>query len=150
MAVSDPYRVLQVLPTADQAVLQAAFRALALKYHPDRDPSSGAARRMIELNEAHTLVRSARARSAFDRASRRASYGFDAPRPMSGSPGVAPAPRAESAGTQLHAGRYSGWTLRDLARHDPDYLRWLSRHASGLRYRIEIYQILGRIGSTAA
>ena len=59
-------------------------------------------------------------------------------------------PRSASAGTQLQAGRYSGWTLRDLARHDPDYLRWLSRHASGLRYRTEIYQILGRMSSSAA
>ena len=37
-----------------------------------------------------------------------------------------------------------------LARKDPDYLRWLSRHASGLRYRTEIYQILGRMGTSAA
>jgi len=150
MAVSDPYRVLQVLPDADQAVLKAAFRALALKYHPDRDPSAQAARQMIQLNEAYALVRSADARAAFDRARRRAAYGFEVePSPVR-SNGVAPPPRAPSAGTQLHAGRYSGWTLRDLARHDPDYLRWLSRHASGLRYRTEIYQILGRAGSTAA
>ncbi|HET6746249.1 MAG TPA: DnaJ domain-containing protein, partial [Candidatus Limnocylindria bacterium] len=37
MAVADPYRVLQVLPTADQVVLSAAYRALAQKYHPDHD-----------------------------------------------------------------------------------------------------------------
>ena len=45
MAVTDPYRVLQVAPTAEQEVVNAAFRALALKYHPDRDPSQAAARR---------------------------------------------------------------------------------------------------------
>ena len=150
MAVSDAYRVLQVRPDADQAVLKAAFRALALKYHPDRDPSPAAARSMIALNEAYALVRSAEVRAAFDRAQRRAIYGF-ASQPSTGvANGVPPPPRAPSAGTQLHAGRYSGWTLRDLARHDPDYLRWLSRHASGLRYRTEIYQILGRMGSSAA
>jgi hypothetical protein len=63
---------------------------------------------------------------------------------------VPPPPRAESAGTRLPFGRYAGWTLRDLARQDPTYLRWLSRHASGLRYRTEIYQILGRMGVSAA
>ncbi len=43
---------------------------------------------------------------------------------------------------QLDFGRYAGWSLRDLARHDPDYLRWLSRHSSGLRYRTEIQGLL--------
>jgi len=34
----------------------------------------------------------------------------------------------------LDFGRYAGWSLGDLARHDPNYLRWLSRHSSGNRY----------------
>ena len=67
-----------------------------------------------------------------------------------GPTGAPPPPRSASAGSKLEFGRYTGWTLRDLARHDPDYLRWLSRHASGLRYRTEIYQIFGRMGATAA
>jgi curved DNA-binding protein CbpA len=150
MAVSDPYRVLQVRPDADHAVLKAAFRALALKYHPDRDPSPRAARLMIDLNDAYALVRSIEVREAFDRRQRRAIYGFDAQPASVDRRAVPPPPRAPSAGTQLPSGRYTGWTLRDLARHDPDYLRWLSRHASGLRYRTEIYQILGRMGSSAA
>ncbi|MEX1156320.1 MAG: DnaJ domain-containing protein [Chloroflexota bacterium] len=150
MPAADPYRVLQVLPDADQAVVQAAFRALAMKYHPDRDPSATAARRMIELNEAYALVRSAEKRAAFDRGQRRASYGFSTTPHSGASNGAMPPPRSASAGTQLQTGRYSGWTLRDLAHQDPDYLRWLSRHSSGLRYRTEIYQILGRMGSTAA
>jgi len=150
MPASDPYRVLQVLPDADQAVVQAAFRALAMRYHPDRDPSAAAARRMIELNEAYALVRNADARAAFDRAQRRASSGFYATATSHGANGATPPSRSESTGTRLQMGRYNGWTLRDLARQDPDYLRWLSRHSSGLRYRTEIYQILGKMGSTAA
>ena len=147
MGVADPYRVLQVMPTADQEVLSAAFRALARKYHPDRDATQLAARRMAELNAAWKLVRDPEARSAWDRTQRRAAYGFDGtPRTAS----VPAPPRSASAGTRLEFGRYSGWALRDLARQDPDYLRWLSRHASGLRYRTEIYQILGRMGTSAA
>ena len=149
MAVSDPYRVLQVLPTADQEVLNAAFRALARKYHPDHDRSDLAARRMAELNAAWKIVRDADGRSAWDRAQRRAAYGFDSA-PSRHAASVPPPPRSSSAGTKLEFGRYTGWALRDLARQDPDYLRWLSRHASGLRYRTEIYQILGRMGSSAA
>ena len=149
MAVADPYRVLQVLATADQEVLNAAFRALARKYHPDHDKSDLAARRMAELNAAWKIVRDPEARAAWDRAQRRAAYGFHTSAvPRSAS--VAPPPRSASAGTRLEFGRYAGWALRDLARQDPDYLRWLSRHASGLRYRIEIYQILGRMGTSAA
>jgi curved DNA-binding protein CbpA len=147
MGVADPYKVLQVLPTADQEVLSAAYRALAQKYHPDHDASKAAARRMAELNAAWATVRDPDLRASWDRSQRRVRYTLK-PEPM--TPSVPPPPRSASAGTKLAFGRYSGWALRDLARQDPDYLRWLSRHASGLRYRTEIYQILGRLGTSAA
>lgn len=145
-AVADPYRVLQVLPTADQEVLNAAFRALAQKYHPDHDASKAAARRMAELNAAWAVVRDPELRASWDRSQRRVTYDFKpAPAPQA----APPPPRSANVGTKLAFGRYAGWALRDLARQDPDYLRWLSRHASGLRYRTEIYQILGRMGNAA-
>ncbi len=140
----DPYRVLQVVATCDQEVLHAAYRALARKYHPDRDASRHAQARMAELNTAYGMVREPAARERHDRAVRNAAFA-----PLSARV-ASPPPRAASAGTRLEFGRYAGWTLRDLARHDLDYLRWLSRHASGLRYRTEIYGILGRMGATAA
>ena len=62
----------------------------------------------------------------------------------------APSSSASAGGTRLEFGRYEGWTLRDLARHDPDYLRWLSRHASGMQYRTQIYQILNQLGLSVA
>ena len=134
----DPYRVLQVLPNAEQEVIQAAFRALALKYHPDRDATPAAQRRMLALNAAYSLVRDAMARAAWDRGQQPGAA------PPSRSASVQPPPRSSAAGTRVTFGRYAGWTLRDLARHDPEYLRWLSRHSSGIAYRTEIYQILGR------
>jgi len=149
VAVLDPYQVLQVAPGAEQEVLHAAFRALAMKYDPDRDQTQYAARRMAQLNEAYAMVRDEAARTRWDRAQRHQEYGYRAQR-TGGRPGAVPPPRSVSAGTRLEFGRYTGWTLRDLARQDPDYLRWLSRHASGLRYRTEIYQILGRMGTSAA
>jgi uncharacterized protein (DUF3820 family) len=48
----------------------------------------------------------------------------------------------------LDFGRYSGWTLRDLVRQDPDYLRWLARHSSGFRYRSEIHELIPEDGGT--
>jgi DnaJ-class molecular chaperone len=139
----DPYRVLQVTAKAEQEVINAAYRALALKYHPDRDPTTYAKRRMLELNAAYALLRDERARETWDRGQRtqrHAQTGARVPAP----------PRSESAGTRIPFGRYQGWTLRDLARQDPDYLRWLSRHSSGIAYRTEIYQILGRAAASAA
>ena len=140
----DPYRILQVVPAAEQEVINAAFRALALKYHPDRDATTLAQRRMLELNAAYALVRDELTRAAWDRAQRAQANG------QTSAGRVPPPPRSESAGTRISFGRYMGWTLRDLARHDPEYLRWLSRHSSGIAYRTEIYQILGRAGATAA
>ena len=47
----------------------------------------------------------------------------------------------------LTFGRYEGWTIDDLARHDPDYLRWLRRHSSGLRYRTQIDKALATVSA---
>jgi hypothetical protein len=44
----------------------------------------------------------------------------------------------------LDFGRYEGWSIADLARRDPDYLRWLRRHSSGIRFRREIDATLPR------
>jgi curved DNA-binding protein CbpA len=128
--LADPYKVLQVAPNAEQEVIHAAFRALAMKYHPDRDQSRFAARRMAELNRAYAVVRDPEERGRFDREARRAKFSYQRRDETSvGAPLRQAPPRASSAGTRLEFGRYEGWTLRDLARHDPDYLRWLSRHA---------------------
>jgi hypothetical protein len=45
--------------------------------------------------------------------------------------------------SRLDFGHYAGRTLEELARVDPDYLRWLERHPSGVRYRAEIHRVLG-------
>jgi curved DNA-binding protein CbpA len=150
MSDADPYQVLQVTANAEQEVVHAAFRALAMKYHPDRDSSATAARRMAVLNRAYALLRDPVSRAGFDRARLRSKAGFAQPASPMETVMTPPPPRSSAAGTQLEFGRYAGWTLRDLARHDPDYLRWLSRHASGMRYRTEIYQIFRQQGVSAA
>ncbi len=145
----DPYTVLQVVPSCDQEVIHAAFRALALKYHPDHDATRRSADKMADLNRAYAVVRDERARAIHDRSRRHTIAGVPvaatAVRPVN-----APPPASPGAGSVLSFGRYAGWSLRDLARHDPDYLLWLSRHSSGIRYRTEIYSILGGMGRSAA
>jgi curved DNA-binding protein CbpA len=142
----DPYAVLQVLPNAEQEVVNAAFKALALKYHPDHDATRRAAEKMAELNRAYAILRDERSRATHDRARRISAAGFN----VAASAGGVTPPASPSPGSVLNFGRYAGWSLRDLARRDPDYLLWLSRHSSGIRYRTEIYGILHTIGVSAA
>lgn len=144
----DPYAVLGVMPTAEQEVVIAAFKALALKYHPDHDATRRAADKMAALNRAYALLRDPQAREAFDRDRRRGAPQSSA---AGGEPkGWVPPPPVSSGGSVLSFGRYTGWSLRDLARRDPEYLIWLSRHSSGIRYRTEIYAILRTMGVSAA
>jgi len=143
----DPYAILQVLPTADQVVINAAFKALALKYHPDHDATRRAADKMAELNRAYAILRDPSARAAHDRSRRSTIAGISVA--ATARAATAPPPSA-GQGSVLNFGRYTGWSLRDLARHDPDYVLWLSRHSSGIRYRTEIYGILRTMGVSAA
>ncbi|HEX2883641.1 MAG TPA: hypothetical protein VHQ42_03615 [Candidatus Limnocylindria bacterium] len=44
--------------------------------------------------------------------------------------------------TRLDFGHHAGRTIAELATIDPDYLRWLARHPSGVRYRAEIARVI--------
>lgn len=52
----DFYEMLQVNPTADPEVIQAAYRCLVMKNHPDRNPSPKANDTMQGLNEAYEVL----------------------------------------------------------------------------------------------
>ena len=66
----DHYAVLQVHPEAHPEVITAAYRRLAQLYHPDRDPSPEAHRRMSSINRAYEAVGNPASRAAYDRARR--------------------------------------------------------------------------------
>ena len=144
----DVYEVLQVHPAAHQLVIQAAYRVLASMYHPDRDPSGAATRKMAELNSAYAKVRTLDLREAYDRAlTARGTVAVTVGTPH--GPDRTARRTAQDAGV-VDFGRYNGWTINQLAREDPDYLRWLSRHSSGIRYRRQIEAALGRPASATA
>jgi protein-disulfide isomerase len=50
------YTVLQVSPNAEQEVIEAAYKRLARKYHPDVYSGADGADRMRELNEAYEVL----------------------------------------------------------------------------------------------
>lgn len=60
------YQIMQVDPAADPEVIDAAFRRLALKYHPDRSTDPAAPERMRELLEAKSVLSNPARRRAYD------------------------------------------------------------------------------------
>lgn len=55
---------------------------------------------------------------------------------------VGPGAASSFDSTRLDFGHHAGRTIAELAELDPDYLRWLGRHPSGVRYRGEIARVL--------
>ncbi len=138
------YKILQVDPTADLEVIQAAHRVLVKKLDPDRDATGVAEYRVKELNRALAVMSDPGQRQAYDQ--ELVQHGQL--RPV--GPGHAGSLAERIYGTEhdelrsirIDFGRYAGWTLGELLRADPDYLRWLSRHSSGVRYRGAIMRLL--------
>jgi molecular chaperone DnaJ len=62
------YEVLAVDRTADDAELKAAFRKLAMKWHPDRNPGDKSSEiRFKEINEAYEVLKDPDKRAAYNR-----------------------------------------------------------------------------------
>lgn len=72
-AVKDYYETLGVTRDADPAALKAAYRKLAMQYHPDRNPGDTAAEtRFKEINQAYEVLKDTSKRATYDR------FGHDA------------------------------------------------------------------------
>ena len=189
----DAYKTLQVDPEAEDEVIQAAYRRLARKYHPDSAPGAEAQARMAAINAAWERIGEPAARAAYDRARGATERGRpasdaaaspssaprpqEAPRPPSSAPrppetvsrdwtsgrstqgggydssmrsadglGAAGPPPGRQSGSVLNFGRYSGWSLGEIARQDLEYVEWLDRMPIGRSYRDEIDVILRTAG----
>ena len=55
---------------------------------------------------------------------------------------VGPGPDSTFDSTRIDFGHHAGRSISELAETDPDYLHWLARHPSGVRYRAEIARVL--------
>lgn len=191
----DAYKILQVDPEAEDEVIQAAYRRLARKYHPDLTEAEDAERRMAAINAAWELLGTPAARAVYDRSrgalpsadptmrsgtdsgdgggtgrgTRHAEAGRSTPPPETvsrdwtsgrsdhgggfddsmraaeGLGAAGPAPGRPS-GSVLNFGRYAGWSLGEIARHDLEYIEWLDRAPIGRNFREEVDGILRSTG----
>jgi curved DNA-binding protein CbpA len=193
----DAYKILQVDSEAEDEVIQAAYRRLARKYHPDTALGAEAAARMAAINAAWELIGEPIARAAYDSSrsaigggtpnapefharqaeprpgaaasapsaapptpppppetvsrdwtSGRSTYGggFDDSMRTPQGLGAAGSPPGRPSGSVLNFGRYSGWSLGEIARQDLEYIEWLDRMPIGRSYREEIDAILRSSG----
>ncbi len=73
MAKRDYYEVLGVSRGAGEAELKRAYRQLAMRYHPDRNPGDPAAEAAFkEVNEAYEILKDPQRRAAYDQLGHRA------------------------------------------------------------------------------
>jgi len=169
----DYYSILQVHPEASQEVIRAAYRALAQRYHPDSAGSVGTPK-MVELNVAYEVLGDPERRAGYDQERSPGANGARTQGSTSthtngststhtnGSTstnggttrhasdpwwaGAAGPPPGRPSGSVLPFGRHKGWSLGEIARHDPGYLEWLERKPEGRPYLDEINQVLVKHG----
>lgn len=159
----DPYSILGVDRTADDAAIAAAYRALARRLHPDI-AGDGATAAMVRINAAFDRIRTVERRAEYDEldehVGRRGPGAAPAPgsaahgdpldparwRPANDGTGKAGPPPGRPSGSVLDFGRHKGWSLGEIARVDPGYLVWLEEKHEGRPYLDEIDALLRRVG----
>lgn len=143
-AALDPYGELDVDPRADSTRIRRAYHAKARLLHPDLGGDPGA---MARLNAAYEVLS--------DPARRRS---HDATRPKTPRPrrdaaphwtGAAGPPPGKPAGPVLDVGIFAGWSIGEVARHDPGYLDWLAERPEGRPYLAAIDRFLTPMRSAA-
>ena len=106
--IEDPYKVLGVSPDASDEEVKRAYRALAKKYHPDRNPGdAAAAQKMREINAAYEQIKNPEKAAQ----SGQNPYGgyydpFGGYRQQTGSRSDAEDPYLRSAAQYIQFGRY--------------------------------------------
>jgi curved DNA-binding protein CbpA len=159
---NDYYKILEVDPEADPDVIAAAYRVLAEHVRAKQDLEEPDQIRLAQLDLAFAVLSNPAQRRSFDarHVSESVAMGpghpgrdgngngqaYDAAARLAAGPlseRLTAGLNGESLGElTINFGRYAGWTLSEIAQADPDYLQWLTRHSSGIRYRSAILRLL--------
>jgi molecular chaperone DnaJ len=68
MSKRDYYEILEVERTVSDGELKTAYRKLAMKWHPDRNPGDkDCEHKFKEINEAYDVLKDGQKRAAYDR-----------------------------------------------------------------------------------
>jgi curved DNA-binding protein CbpA len=157
------YQVLQLDPGVDADMLATVYRRLIQRHQQTLGGSVSTTDSIQRIEQAYAVLRDPFRRARYD--AELTENGADdvvtvAPTARAVVPvtpqhaPVAVAPRSPVSGSGkapnktpvtvsvLDFGRYAGWSLRQLAAHDPDYLEWLLRAPGGRQYHAEIMAIL--------
>ena len=144
------YSVLGISSDSDPETIRNAYRHLARLFHPD---TGGDAHSMSLINKAWAELGDPERRAAYDH-----RMGIEQvvegvvegvvevtaepppPEETTGSPLTTR--MMTGTGTVLDFGRYEGWTIDQLARHDPEYLLWLERTPVGRPLQAEIQAVM--------
>ena len=144
-AAIDPYRELDIDPHADARRIRRAYHAKARRFHPDLggDPAA-----MARLNLAYEILRDPGRRRQFDAARPKAPRPPRDPAPH--WTGAAGPPPGKPSGPVLDFGIFAGWSIGEIARHDPGYLDWLAVRREGKPFAAAIDRALGPMRTAAA
>jgi curved DNA-binding protein CbpA len=156
MSVQGPthYQVLMVDPGIDDDLLTTVYRRLVGRLPATYDGSVPARDRLRAIEEAYAVLRDPSRRRRYDvelgigvdRGASAVTARVAAVIPVVPRPAVTVTQHAAATTTVrtsvLDFGRYAGWSLRQIAMRDPDYLEWLRRTPGGRQYQAEIATIL--------
>jgi molecular chaperone DnaJ len=154
MAKRDYYEVLGVNRDADEEAIKKAYRRLAMKYHPDRNPDNPKAEELFkEAKEAYEVLCDGSKRAAYDR------FGHAGVDPQAGMAGAGAAGFggfADAFGDifgdifgQARGGRSSVFRGADL-RYNLEVTLEQAAHGTETRIRIPTHEACDTCGGTGA